>query len=705
MLKKLMALLMAMLMLVSCASAEMFVDGEGETNPVITITVLGADGEPLVGMNLTVTLFATREVVYETVTTGEPIELTDLPVDTYKVRATDPADGYSATATIYTDTTQEVELIIRKLQVGSVVKIGTVSKVDGEFATDLWSNNTSSIDVRAALHGMSTVAFNDELQYEVNYTILSDVEAGEDEYGNKVYVFTLADDLKYSDGSPITAADYVFSVLLQSCGSIGELGGNTMAYDALVGEDAWQDGSATVFSGVRLLAENQFSLAIRADALPYFYELIYVNVTPYPISLIAPDCTVADDGDGAYIVGDFTTELLAETLRGADGYCFNPYVSSGPYTLQSYDAETGTVVMRANTYFPGNFDGAKPIIETVELTLTNYDECIASMENGDLDILNKLSNKDIIAQAVEMSRDETDELGEVVTPAAYGVANYMRTGQGFVALACEDPVMSSVAVRQALSTCLDKATLIEDYLGDNGLEVYSYYGLGQWMAQEYATTMQDEVTTYPYDVEAAKQLLVSDGWTLNENGEKFVEGTDTVRYKEIDGELVALEVRFAQMTGNQVAQWLVDNYAPVLESIGVRFVSEEMPYLDILDQYYRNVDRTYNMMFLATNFNLVFDPYYNFSTDPAYQGVMNTSGILDEQLEKISLELRSCDPADQEGYIATWLTLMQRYSEILPSIPIYANVYYDLYQAKVQDYAPNANWSWPAAILYTWLAE
>ena len=56
-----------------------------------------------------------------------------------------------------------------------------------------------------------------------------------------------------------------------------------------------------MFSGVRLIDERTFSVTVKAQYEPYFYELSYLSVYPYPIGVIAPGCEVRDDGEGAYI--------------------------------------------------------------------------------------------------------------------------------------------------------------------------------------------------------------------------------------------------------------------------------------------------------------------------------------------------------------------------------------------------------------------
>ena len=179
-----------------------------------------------------------------------------------------------------------------------------------------------------------------------------------------------------------------------------------------------------------------------------------------------------------------------------------------------------------------------------------------------------------------------------------------------------------------------------------------------------------------------------------------------MRYKRMeDGSLIPLEIRYAKVKDNKAAQWVSDHYAPVLSEIGFDFKTTEVTYNEMLAHYYRQEERTYNLMYLATNFAAVFDPYFTFNTDEAYQGSLNTSGIADEELMDIAYALRATTPGDEEQYSERWLELMKRYSELLPTLPIYSNVYYDFYANDLMEYAPNAHWSWSSAMIYAYYAE
>lgn len=692
MMKRIASLLLVLLvMLTGTALAEEL--AAEEVTAQITLSVLDQAGNAFVGAQVTLAdAYNTviQEFVYE-----EPIEI-ELTEGSYTLRAEDPADGYAAAQIFYADSNQGIELVIRKPQAGSKAVVGSVSRLSGAFFTDMWGNNTSDVDVRALIHGLSTVAWTLDRQYGIDPTVVAEVTATRDDRGDKTYTFTLNDDLRYSDDTPITAADYVFSVLFQSAKETVAIGAKAMTYGQLIGYADYMTGESDVFTGVRLLSDTQFSLTISRENLPYYYELMYVNVTPYPISVIAPGCEVRDDGEGAYIDGEFTAELLEKTVLDPEtGYMSHPQVTSGPYMLTGYDAQTGTATFTINPHYVGNYQGIKPVIESLELREIKYADALDQLADGAIDVINKASDGAFIDEGVR-------RFGE----GEFGAINYLRNGYGFLAFACEESATESVKVRQAMAMCLDRAGMISDYLKSYGMEVYSYYGLGQWMAQPYASTMQDEVTVYPRDTQAAAALLAEDGWKLNAAGEKFTAGTDDVRYKKAeDGSLVPLQIRFAQLKDNEAARWIVDNYAPVLREIGFSFEVTEVTFDELLSHYYRQTERTYNLMYLATNFAAMFDPYYTFNTDEAYQGSLNTSGIADKKLMALTKELRETEPGDDEAYTERWLAVVKRFSDVLPTLPIYSNIYYDFFTSDLMGYQPNAHWSWPSAIIYAYFAE
>ena len=70
----------------------------------------------------------------------------------------------------------------------------------------------------------------------------------------------------------------------------------------------------------------------------------------------------------------------------------------------------------------------------------------------------------------------------------------------------------------------------------------------------------DMLNHYDPNPETALSLLIEDGWTLNAAGEPFNPEVDAVRYKEVDGELMPLSIRFAKVEGNDGADLVVEQF-------------------------------------------------------------------------------------------------------------------------------------------------
>lgn len=333
-----------------------------------------------------------------------------------------------------------------------------------------------------------------------------------------------------------------------------------------------------MFSGVRLIDERTFSVTVKAQYEPYFYELSYLSVYPYPIGVIAPDARCATT-ERARISPISTKRQSSRSLRRScckarcwtrkTGICPHPYLTCGPYKLVSYDRESGTVEFAINEFYVGNYEGVRPVIDTVTLVPVLPQDMKEKLESGEIDLLNKVVDGDVVNSMRPMLSE------------GYSLLNYARLGYGFCAFACEQGPQQFKAVRQAIDYCFDADSFVRDALKGYGVTVNGYYGLGQWMTLAAMGTIRpegitpqeeevwdalnlDELNPYTLDLGKAKALLEEDGWTLNENGEPFDETRDAVRCKDVDGELMRLSLDFAQVKDNDFAQLVVDQFSETL---------------------------------------------------------------------------------------------------------------------------------------------
>lgn len=579
--------------------------------------------------------------------------------------------------------------------------VANATKLSGYFFTELWGNNTSDQDVRAMLHGLETVTWTEEPQFDINNTVVKSVKDLAYKNGDRSMHIELNENLRYSDGTEITAADYVFSILLQASPELKELGASEGAYKWVYGYEAYHNGEKDTFEGVNIIDKYTFALHVRKDALPYFYQNALIRVYPYPISEILPGCEVENTSRGARIKGEYNAQTLEDTLFNViDGYASHPSVVSGPYKLVSYDAESGEARFEKNEYFPGNYQNQTANIEKVTLKWANPDTIVDEMKAGEVDLLDKV-----------VSREQMKAL----TDAGLTRELYARRGYGYLSFACEDNrVCADQKVRQAIAYAVDAETFIDQYFGSYGYPVYSYYGQGQWMvgvvngivtpkqmtaneAKRLGELTLDNLNHYDFDLEKAKSLLDEAGWNLNAEGGEYESG---VRYRKVNDELQPLEIRWAKTSDGKAADALAGVIAPAFEEIGIQLTITEMPFTQVLSQYYRLEEREYDMFFLATNFADVFDPTRIVSSAESDQGVNNTTGIADEKLYQLAVDMARVKPLEFVTYLEKWQAFQEYYNEVLPTVPIYSDVYADFIGPRLTNFHITDYANWATAILY-----
>ena len=601
--------------------------------------------------------------------------------------------------------------------------VGNTTQMRGDFFTGMWGNATSDADVRDLLHSYNLVVWDSEKSmFSFNPAVVTEVMPMTDPAGDKTYVLILATDLRYSDGSRINAWDYAFSFLLQISPEMAELGAVPAQTDYLLGYDAYHSGKADALAGVRVEGTNVLVLTIRGEYLPFFYELALLRCNPYPIRVIAPGVQVKDDGKGVYLANAdknitepiFTADLLRETLLDPEtGYRSHPSIVSGPYTLTSFDGTTAEFAV--NPYFKGDENGVKPTIPSLTYTLAENGTMVEKLKSGEIGLLNKVLRKDAIDAGLALLQEDP-----------FLVENYTRNGLSYIAFACEKPAISSVKVRQAIAWCMDRDLVTSDYAGDYGLRVDGYYGIGQWMyeavigvtspleapaedsspqvKEEFEKLQEaikelnmDDLTAYTEDLEKAAALLDEDGWKVNEEG---------IREKEIDGEKVTLELTMLYPEGNEIGKAFQERLVPNLEKVGIRLTLEPMEMSRLLETYYKqDENRGADMIYLASNFELVFDPSVQFIIDEDGTPNWSYTNHSDGKLYSLAVKMRETEPGDILSYLQNWLEFQKEMNEALPILPIYSNVYFDFYTNTLHDYTVGTRSTWAQAIVPAYLAE
>lgn len=591
------------------------------------------------------------------------------------------------------------------------VTVGNTTQMNGDFFTDLWGNATSDVDVRNLIHGYNLIRWDGENgMFTADSSVVSAVGVTENAAGDRTYTFVLQPDLRYSDGSLITARDYAFSYLLRMSRELEQAGAVPMQKGYIVGSGNYTWGAQDILSGVHVVANNTIAVTLDNAYLPFFYEMGLLSCNPYPISVIAPGVSVYDDGDGVYLENTagrggapvFSAALLERTINDpVTGYRTHPTVVSGPYTMTSYDGTTAEFTR--NPYFNGTAYGEMPLIEKITYTHVSNDEMIDRLKNGEVDILNKVTNVTSINQGIGM-------IGEGAT----AMSNYPRSGLSFVAFACENPTVSSNAVRRAIAYCMDRDAIVQDYTGNYGVRIDGFYGVGQWMyglangtitppveapENEYDAAAKaayekelkdweaisiDDLDPYALDVQKAADILAGDGWALNADG---------VREKWVNGQQVKLDLTLLYPEGNRIAESFEKYLVPNLAEAGIKLTLKAAPLADVAATAVQEGARDVDMFYMASNFDLIFDPAVYFSAEPGDTRAFTR--LADRALYDRALAMRETEPGEVLEYMQAWVGFQKRFNEQLPAIPIYSNVYFDFFTDLIHDYdvAQSSTWS------------
>ncbi len=479
--------------------------------------------------------------------------------------------------------------------------IGNTTDLSGKFryaAFGATSPGAADNDIAKLTIGLDTVTTNKEGGYCWNDTVVKAHSETLNEDGTKTFEIEIHNDLKFSDGSAITAKNYLITTLVfstpvatQAAKKDHQSAMTVVGYDKFAAYDGTNDGATVgegdkaitvskALSGLRLLGDYKFSVTIAADYIPYFYDIGYASFAPtYQKLWLGDTADIKDDGNGAYITEDF----FAKAASADDGYALaahilasstntdTTYPYSGAYVVESYNVAEKQAVLKANPYFKGNYEGTKPAIEKIV-----YKRIVSNTQMEDL----KAGGLDLIAGIT--GGDETNEALKVVSESngKFDTVTYARAGYGKLGFRGDFGAVQFRAVRAAIALCMDRQTFAKDFTGGFGGVVDGPYYTGSWMYKA-ATAQGMLLDAYATSLDAAIDLLEEDGWVYNADGTAYDAAKGGVRYKQIPADKIKEDDKtFQSIDGAYKTVLIGDNYYMplVLNWYG----TTENPFTDLL---------------------------------------------------------------------------------------------------------------------------
>ena len=459
-----------------------------------------------------------------------------------------PTNPYWAPASALIDWTSTKE--------DNSIILGNSTDLSGKFRYATFGGNNpgaADLDVQELVVGLETVVASKEGGYVWSDTVVAEHSEVDNEDGSRTITIKLHDDLKFSDGSPVTAKNYVaftlaFStpVAAQAAGKDHMSGMNFVGYEAFAaydGTNAAEDGSVTKeFAGIRLLDDLTFSVTVDPQYLPYFYSIAYGSFSAQALELWLGDADIVDDGNGCYLTDEFYAKdgdsyTMAAHIEASAWDKTDAYPYSGPYMVESYNEADKSATLVKNPEFKGNYEGTVPSIEKVVYKKIVPDTQIADFTSGNLDVIAGITGGNETNEAITLA-DESN--------GKYVYTHYSRAGYGKLGFRGDFGPVQFVEVRQAIAYCMDRATFAKDFTGGYGGVVDGPYYTGSWM---YKAAVADGMMldAYATSADSAIAVLEAGGWVYNAEGGEY---TDGVRYKKITAdEIQPQDITFQSKDG------------------------------------------------------------------------------------------------------------------------------------------------------------
>ena len=537
------------------------------------------------------------------------------------------------------------------------------------------------------------------------------------------------------------------------------------SFNAYNGEEA--EGATKEFAGIRLLDEYTFSMTIKApDYYPYYFANTYGAVSPEALGLVLGEgVEVKDDGNGAYLTeawyekdseGAFVKAAHLEAAR----YDWNTYPVSGPYYVSDWDDSTKIATLTINPEFTGNFEGQKPSIKTIVYTKIVQETQLDQFKTGQVDILSGITGGDDTKAALAVVDESNGKFDEV---------HYQRAGYGKLQFECDFGPTMFASVRKAVAYVLNTSEFAEAFTGGYGTVVYGPYSpdFDMWVAVEdeinlidYSFSVENAKQAlidggWIYNETGAefvegtdtvryKKLTAEEATDVN-IAYASVANTDGKEYKTVkvgDDYYMPCVINWFGTINNNVTDMLgarlvgTENVA----AIGMVVRSTVGDFDKLLGEIYRETSYgyggtpTFGVFNLATGWNsAVYDYAYNWSLDPIYFGYssnklydeydvafpyyaadgthtkMSYEDAMAASGNKLGMDYLSMamvyDAANVDEYNQWWKAYIERWNDLMPDIPLYSNYYFDVYNAKIENFQTSPFWGPTDALLYCTIAN
>ena len=625
-----------------------------------------------------------------------------------------------------------------------------VDSLNGDFIQG-YANDGNDVKVRRFMgiegnNGYDCYVQDEEGKFQTNTAALEkDPEVKINEDGSRTTTYTIKKDLKWSDGEPITADDYIFGILLESDKDFNPLTASmNIGADSLLGYKAFKNGETDSFEGIEKHDDYSFSLTVDSSQLPYFEVEVLSNAGPSPMHYIGENLAVADDGkklqvkEGYEVTDkdredykksidkqiDILKENFEEDSEGLDKESqeykeakdeldsqvgelesrkegdvdptrllieeamiklTSDYRFNPKVTCGPYKFdkfENNMVRLDLNENYQGNFKGDKASIPHIIVQLVNKNIGPDLLENGDIDIWEG-----------ETDGSKIDQLKKAADDGKIQVGSYERNGYGNLTFLVDRGATQYKEVRQAIASLMDRNEFVQSFLGGYGVVTNGMYGTSQWMYKERGADVEGKLVNWVLNIDKANELLdktpykfEADGktpWDKNKALEEFNKNQEGFDYYRYDENGNKLVVNQYGAEQSPITTLISNQLPPNAKQAGMEYNVTSGSFSTLIDLYtFPKEDAEYTAFSMASDFATPFDPWLYYSKE----GPFNRNKVDDPKADEVTTALRRTAPEEKEAYLDKWEEFQKWYNDYLPEIPLYSNVFHTGYSNRIKGF-------------------
>ena len=311
-----------------------------------------------------------------------------------------------------------------------------------------------------------------ELDADLNFEgMLADSITTED---NKNFIVHIDDAATWSDGTPVTADDVVYTALRLASPVIGNTAMMYYVFEG-VGDDGFVEEGAESIDGIQKVDDKTVQFTTKEEMPITTFENSYAR---YLLTL------------PKHVIEQYSEEELST----ADWFN-HPDVVSGPFIVTDFDVDH-YISYEANKE---DWKGA-PKIDKLNIKIVDGSQLYAGLQSGEIDITQQTMSD--IPQEDYESVEALDNVEVVYGSPVTNQSVFIQTKN-----------VPDVKVRQAMLYAIDRQQILEELLNGHGEIVDGFLSSA-------SPFYDDSLTPVSYDPEKAKALLEEAGW----------DGSQTIRF-------------------------------------------------------------------------------------------------------------------------------------------------------------------------------